>query len=318
MNIVVLDDWDRAFADSPQRPELEQLGELTVYTDRAENDAETIRRLEPAKVAILIRERTWLDRLMLEQLPNLEFIAQTGGGAAHIDHDAREELEIGIAYTPGSSRQSVVELTIGLAIAGLREISSHDSAMHDGEWPQRMGRTLRGKTLSIIGFGKIGSALVPPAQMFGMNVVGWGRENSRTRASDLGVEFTGDLTDAFSRGDVVSINLGLSNSTRGLITAEALNALKPGSMLINTSRGAVIDDSALVARLKRGDVQAALDVFHEEPLPGDHPLRSLDNVILTPHIGWITDDNYENVVTMCLENIREFLGLESQFSLDAG
>jgi D-3-phosphoglycerate dehydrogenase / 2-oxoglutarate reductase len=312
VQIIVLDDWDRAFADSPQRMRLEEIGDLTIHTDQAKDTAETIARLKPADIAILIRERTWLDREMLGQLPNLKFIAQTGGGAAHIDHQAREEQRIGIAYTPGSSRESVVELTFGLAIAGLREISSHDREMHRGEWPQRMGRTLRGKTLSIIGFGKIGSALVPAARVFGMNVVGWGRESSRERAEELGVAFVTDLRTAFERGDVVSINLGLNDSTCGVITAELLAALRPGSMLINTSRGAVIDERALIDRLRQADVLAALDVFHTEPLPVDHPLRTLDNVILTPHIGWITDDNYENVVRMCIENIHAFLASNGQ------
>jgi D-3-phosphoglycerate dehydrogenase / 2-oxoglutarate reductase len=303
----VLDDWDRAFADSPHLPELHALGDVTIHTDRAGSTEETIRRLQTADVAILIRERTPLDKETLQQLPNLKFIAQTGGGAAHIDHTAREERSIDIAYTPGSSRQSVVELTFGLAINALREISRHDHLMHRGEWPQQLGRTLRGKTLSIIGFGKIGSALVPASEVFGMNVLAWGRESSRQRADDLEVEFTESLTDAFAGGDVVSIHLGLNDSTRGLVTADHLNALQPGSILINTSRGAVIDEQALIERLTRGDILAALDVFHEEPLPRDHPLRALDNVILSPHIGWITDDNYENVVTMCIENIRRFL-----------
>jgi D-3-phosphoglycerate dehydrogenase / 2-oxoglutarate reductase len=312
MQIVILDDWDRAFADSPHLPELQRLGEVTIHTDQASDTAETVTRLETADVAILIRERTRLDRSMLEQLPNLKFIAQTGGGAAHINHEAREEMGIGIAYTPGSSRQSVVELTFGLAIAGLREISSHDRAMHSGEWPQRMGRTLRGKTLSIIGFGKIGSALLPAAEVFGMSVLAWGRESSRARAEELGVEFIPDLETAFQRGDVVSINLGLNDATRGLIKARHLDHLRPGSMLINTSRGAVVDEMALVTRLQKNDILAALDVFHEEPLLAGHPLRTMDNVILTPHIGWITDDNYANVVRMCIDNIREFSGLKSQ------
>jgi D-3-phosphoglycerate dehydrogenase / 2-oxoglutarate reductase len=307
MHIVIMDDWDRAFVDSPQWSKIEKLGDVTVSTDQAAGPEDTIRRLQPADIAILIRERTWLDRAMLEQLPQLRFIAQTGGGAAHIDHEAREEHGIGIAYTPGSSRQSVVELTFGLAIAALREISRNDRLMHDGEWPQRMGRTLRGKRLSIIGFGKIGSALVPAAEVFGMDVLAWGRGGSEARARELGVEFTDDLTDAFARGDVVSVNLGLNDSTRGLIGHEHLKALRAGSILINTSRGAVIQERPLVERLAAGDVTAALDVFHQEPLPSDHPLRSMDNVILSPHIGWITDDNYENVVTMCIENIQRFL-----------
>jgi D-3-phosphoglycerate dehydrogenase / 2-oxoglutarate reductase len=307
MRIVVLDDWDHAFAKSPQRAKLESLGQLTIYDDKATTREQTLDRLRLAEIAILIRERTHLDREMLQQLPNLKFIAQTGGGAAHIDHEAREELGSGIAYTPGSSRQSVVELTFGLAIAALREIPRNDHLMHQGEWPQRMGRTLRSKTLSIIGFGKIGSTLVEPARVFGMNVLAWGRETSRQRAEDLGVAFTENLTEAFSRGDIASINLGLNDATRGLITAELLNALRPGSVLINTSRGAVIDETALIDRLSRADVGAALDVFHDEPLPSDHPLRSMDNVILSPHIGWITDDNYENVVRMCVESIERFL-----------
>jgi D-3-phosphoglycerate dehydrogenase / 2-oxoglutarate reductase len=307
MNIVILDDRDRAFADSLHLSRLKRLGDVTIYTDSASSRDETLRRLEPAEVAILIRERTALDREMLERLSNLQFIAQTGGGAAHIDHDAREERGIGIAYTPGSSRQSVVELTFGLAIAALREIPRHDRLMRAGEWPQETGRTLRGRRLSVIGFGGIGSALVPAARVFGMDVLAWGREGSRKRADDLDVPYTADLFKAMGAGDVVSINLGLRPDTRGLIQAEHLDALRPGSVLINTARGAIIDEAALIARLRKRDIVAALDVFHEEPLSKVHPLRSMENVILSPHIGWITDDNYENVVTACIENIERYL-----------
>jgi D-3-phosphoglycerate dehydrogenase / 2-oxoglutarate reductase len=307
VNIVILDDWDRAFSSSPRLLELRRLGDVTVYDDRAGTVEETIRRLEPADVAILIRERTPLDREMLSRLPRLRFIAQTGGGAAHIDKEALRDLGIGIAYTPGSSRQSVVELTFGLAIAALRDLPRHDRLMRRGEWPQEAGRTLRGKRLAIIGFGGIGSALVPAARVFGMDIIAWGRESSRERAAGLGVDFTPDLGDAIEAGDVVSVNLGLSSHTLGLIGAAELARLRPGSLLINTARGAIIDEAALVERLARGDVLAALDVFTDEPLPANHPLRSLENVILSPHVGWITDDNYENVVMQCIRNIETFL-----------
>jgi D-3-phosphoglycerate dehydrogenase / 2-oxoglutarate reductase len=306
-NIVILDDWDLAFSDSPHLPELRQLGDVTVYDDRAGSVEATVRRLEPADVAILIRERTPLDRDTLARLPRLRFIAQTGGGAAHIDKEALHDLGIGIAYTPGSSRQSVVELTFGLAIAALRDLPRHDRLMRRGEWPQEAGRTLRGKRLAIIGFGGIGSALVPVARVFGMDVIAWGRESSRERAAELDVAFTPDLGDAIEAGDIVSVNLGLNPQTRGLIGAAELSRLRPGSVLINTARGAIIDETALVARLARGDVVAALDVFTGEPLPADHPLRSMENVILSPHIGWITDDNYENVVVQCIRNIEAYL-----------
>jgi D-3-phosphoglycerate dehydrogenase / 2-oxoglutarate reductase len=307
MRIVIPDDWDRAFQESPLLPELESLSDVEIYTEKTDDPDEAFRRLEPADVLILIRERTGLDRAMFQRLPNLKFIAQTGGGAAHVDHQAREEHGVGIAYTPGSSGMSVVELTFGLAIAALRGISRSDRLMHQGEWPQRMGSTLGEKTLSVIGFGRIGASLVPAAKVFGMNVIAWGREGSRKRAEELGVPYESDLTAAMRQGDIISVHAGLNDQTRGMVTREHLDAIRPGSVLINTSRGAVIDEDALIERISRNDIMAGLDVFHEEPLPAEHPLRSMDNVILSPHIGWITEDNYERVVPMCIENIRNFL-----------
>lgn len=307
MNIVVLDDFDRMFARSPRLEPLHQLGTVTIYTEPAPSEADLVQRLQTAEVVIANRERTQFTRSLLAQLPHLRLIAQTGHGLAHIDLDAARELGVEVRTTHGGSVQSVVELALGLMLACVRTIPLHDRRLRAGEWQPEAGRELHGKRLGILGLGSVGSALVPVAQALGMSVVAWGRQSSAERAADLGVQAIADLDDLLPMVDVVSIHLRSTAATDGLLDARRLTMLRPGVVLINTSRGAIVDEDALVAALREGRLAAGLDVFQSEPLPPDHPFRALDNVVLTPHIGWATDDTYDRFISGCVENILAFL-----------
>lgn len=307
MNIVVLDDFDRMFAQSPRLEPLHQLGTVTIYTEPAPSEADLLQRLRTAEVIIANRERTQFTRSLLAQLPHLRLIAQTGHGLAHIDLDAAGEFGVEVRVTHGGSVQSVVELALGLMLACMRTIPLHDCRLREGHWHPEAGRELHGKRLGILGLGSVGTALVPVAQALGMNIVAWGRQSSTKRAAGLGVQVVADLDDLLPMVDVVSIHLRSTPATDGLLDARRLALLRPGAVLINTSRGAIVDETALVAALSDGCLAAGLDVFQSEPLPPDHPFRTLDNVVLTPHIGWVTHETYDRFISGCVENVLAFL-----------
>ncbi len=307
IEIVVLDDFDRVFERSPRLDPLRQMGRLTVYTQPAPSETALIERLEHADVVIANRERTAFGRGLLSRLPRLRLIAQTGHGVAHIDLAAAEEFGVAVRTTHGASVSSVVELAFGLMLACLRALPLHDRRLRQGVWRPEPGRELGGKRLGILGLGEIGSALVPVARAFGMEAVAWGRRASLDRARQLGIPGYADLDELLSLADIVTVHLRLTPETRGLLDARRLALLKPGAVLVNTSRGPTVDESALVAALREGRLAAGLDVFDTEPLPPRHPLLDLDNVVLSPHIGWVTHDTYERFIVGCVENVREFL-----------
>ncbi len=305
--VVALDDLDHMFDGSPLLDPLQDIATVTVYTDHASSEAETVRRLEGAEVVVLIRERTPITRSLLEQLPALRLIAQTGRGLAHIDVEAARERGVAIATTPGGSAQSVAELAVGLMLACLRSIAAGDRQVRTGVWQPQPGTTLQGKQLGILGLGEIGTALVPIAQGFGMSVAAWGRARTREQARQLGIAAYDDLDNLLRDVDIVSIHLRLTPETRGLLDARRLALLRSGAVLINTSRAGIVDGSALRAALETGDLMAGLDVFEREPLPQDDPLAQFDNVVLSPHIGWVTRDTYQRFISGCVENVAAFL-----------
>lgn len=312
MNIVVLDDLDRMFATSQQVDALRELGDVTVYTDSAPSTEQLVGRLQDAEVVVANRERTAFSRSLLSRLPSLRLIAQTGHGLGHIDLDAARELGVEVAPTHGGSVQSVVELTLGLMLACTRSIALHDRQMRAGRWQPDPGRELHGRRLGIVGLGKVGTALVPVVQALGMEPVVWGRSSTLDHAAALGIAVTDDLDELLGISDMVTIHLRSTPETHGLLDARRLRLLQPGAILINTSRGAIIDEKALVAALSEGRLTAGLDVFTEEPLPPDHPFLSLDNLVLTPHIGWVTKDTYDRFIAGCVENILTYASRSSQ------
>jgi len=304
--MVILDDWQNAIASQPALAALRDRVDLRAYHDAAGSLDELARRLAGATVVVAVRERTIFDADVFARAPDLRLLVQTGGGLAHVDRAAAERHGVRIVTTGGPD-YPVVELTIGLLIGLLRRLAWADRALHNGEWPQYVGEDCHGKTLGILGFGRIGSGVARVAAALGMEILAWGPTLTEERARAGGATMR-PLDDVLRGSDVVSIHLRLSPESRGLLDRERLALLRPGAYLINTARGAIVDEAALMGMLQSGRLAgAALDVFHEEPLPANHPLRRLDNVLLTPHVGWPSAGNYAYWTSRAVEQITRFL-----------
>lgn len=264
-------------------------------------------RLAPFDVVMALRERTPFPRTLLERLPNLKLLATAGMRNAAIDVEACTALGIVVCGTAGGSRPTM-EHTWGLILALLRHIPAEHQAMREGRWQHTVGIGLEGKTLGLLGLGRIGSAMAPVAHDFGMRVIAWSHNLTPERAAEAGVEAV-SRDDLLARADVLSIHVRLSERTRGLLGRAELARMKPTAVLVNTSRGPIVDEAALIEALQEGAMAgAALDVYDVEPLPAAHPLRRLDNVVLTPHLGYVTEEVYRTFYGQTLENVRAWLG----------
>lgn len=265
---------------------------VTVYHDSVIDEELLATRFADADVLVLTRERTAITASLLARLPRLKLIAQTGRGMPHIDLKACTER--GISVTAGSgSPYATAELTWALVLAGMRRLPQEIASMRAGLWQQHMGMGLRGRTLGIFGYGKIGSVVGDYGKVFGMRVLVWGRDGSLTKAREAGFETASSQRDLFMQSDVLCLHIKLTPETRGIVTTEDLAAMKPESLLVNTSRAALIAPGALADALKAGRPGfAAVDVYEHEPAR-EHPLLLLDNVICTPHIGYVERDSYE-------------------------
>jgi D-3-phosphoglycerate dehydrogenase len=270
--------------------------QVTVWNDHVD-DVDTLAvRLRDTEALVLIRERTQVRAPLLEKLPALRLISQRSV-YPHIDIDACTRLGIIVSSDqhPGAPSYAAAELTWGLVLAAVRQIPQQMAALRAGRWQIGVGQTLRGKTLGIYGYGRIGRAVAGYGKAFGMNVAVWAREASRQRARDEGWEVASSKASFFEQCDVLSLHMRLVPATRSIVTGEDLARMKPGAVLVNTSRAALIEPGALVAALRAGRPgMAAVDVYEVEPLvdPND-PLLALDNVVSTPHIGYVTRDEYE-------------------------
>lgn len=307
MRVVVLDDWNDAYAAAEPIARLRQRAEVVIYTDRAPSRSATLERLAGADVVVANRERTRFDADLLNALPSLKLIAQTGDGIPHIDLATATANGVLVSVTPGGSTASMAELTIGMMIAVMRRFAEQDRALRAGQWPNWVGQELEGKTLGIVGLGKIGRRVARIAQALGMRVLASGLTLTEERARQEGVEYR-SLDDLFAESDVVSIHLRLSERTRGLITAAHLARMKPTAVLINTARGPIVDEGALIGALRSHRIAGAgLDVYDQEPLPPDHPLLSCETALLTAHCGWVTDGTYRRFIAGVVENIEAFM-----------
>ena len=304
MKVTVLDDYQHAIAGTRAFERLQQNAEVHVLTEKVATEEELIRTLKGSQVIIPIRERTKFPASLLRMLPDLEFISQTGNHAYHIDIEAATRAGIIIALAPGGN--STTELTFGLMIGVMRRIAQSDQAMRRGQWPLVLGYVLKGKTLGILGLGKIGTEVAAIAHAFGMKVIAWGPTLTAERAAQSQATFVA-LDDLLQQADVVSIHLKLSDQSKGLLDESRLRLMKKSAYLINTARGAIVNEQALVdilrARLIAG---AALDVFMEEPLPANHPLLRLENVVMTPHLGWPTDSGFAGFAENAVDNILDY------------
>jgi phosphoglycerate dehydrogenase-like enzyme len=305
MRVAVLDDYQHAVGDTAAIQRLRQIAEVQIICEKIASEDALVRILAGCKAIIPIRERTKFPASLLQRLEGLELISQTGNHAYHIDLNAATRAGIVVALAPG--RNSTAELAFGLMLAVMRRIPQSDSAMRRGDWPLVMGYVLKDKTLGILGLGKIGSEVAAIARAFGMNVIAWGPTLTPERAAKSQATFM-PLDDVLRSADVVSVHLTLSDQSRGLIDERRLRLMKKKAYLVNTARGAIIDERALVQVLDAKAIAgAALDVFVEEPLPANHPLLALDNVVLTPHLGWPTDSGFAGFAENAVANILDYL-----------
>lgn len=290
--IAVLDDYQNVATSFGDWSTIAAKASVTVFNDHIADEAALIERLKPFQALCVMRERTPLPRNILAALPNLKLVISTGLRNASIDIKAAEELGIQVAFT-GYNFHGAPELTWGLIMAVAKQIVPEANSLRAGGWQQRIGGDLYGKTIGIVGLGNIGQDIARYAKAFGMNVVAWSENLTEEKAQDAGAKLV-SKEELFRISDFISIHLVLSNRSRGIITAKEFGVMKPTAYFINTSRGPLVEEAALIQALTDKKIAgAAVDVFDIEPLPADHPYRMLDNVLATPHIGYVTEDTYK-------------------------
>ncbi len=305
--VAVLEDIHGAYLESPEMQELGKKMEVRVIKHRLD-PPERAAALRDVDVVVGLRERTRFDADFLRDAPNLKLIVQTGRVGPNLDMDAITKAGVIVASAPGASSHSTIELTFGLMFAVLRRIPQSDRAMREGRWEVPYGRALAGKTLGLVGMGRIGGRVAAIASSgFGMRVLVWSKNMTQERAAKVGATSVG-LDELLRTADVVSVHLALNEGTRGLLSAEKLALMRPDAYFINTSRGHVLDEPALIRMLQEGKLAGAgLDVFWEEPVPPTSPLLELDNVVLMPHVGWPADVSYRSFAQSSAEVIESFL-----------
>lgn len=306
---------------TPDHPALRPLaarGEVALSSTRPASSAELIDRLRGAVAAINVRAYSRFDAAVFAALPELRFLTVMGTGTDNIDLEAARRQGIVVSNTPTAPVVSVAEHTVALLLALARHVAPMDAALRRGEWRHLLGLELRGKTFGFVGLGLIAAEVAPVVRALGMHLVGWSLTRDEVRAARLGVELL-ELDDLLRAADVLSLHLRASPRTEGIIGRRELALLKPGALLVNTGRGALVDEAALVEALREGRLAgAALDVFRQEPLPADSPLLALDNALLTPHVAWVTDAGSERMARHPVENILAFLDGRPQFVVNGG
>ena len=318
MNIVILDDYQDAVRKLECASRLEPY-QAKVYTNTVKGQGQLSIRLKDADVIVLNRDRTHIPRQLIEKLPRLKLIVQTGRVGPHIDVAACTERGIAVAEGVGSP-YAPAELTWALIMAAMRRLPQYIANLKHAAWQQSglkassmppnfgLGTVLRGKTLGIWGYGKIGQLVAGYGKAFGMNVLVWGRAPSRERAILDGFQAALSKDDFFSQCDVLSLHLRLVDETRGIVKLDDLARMKPTALLVNTSRAELIEPDALICALNRGRPGlAALDVFETEPILQGHALLRLENCICTPHIGYVEQDSYEMYFGAAFDNVINFI-----------
>ncbi|MDW7745946.1 D-2-hydroxyacid dehydrogenase family protein [Halomonas sp.] len=304
MRIVIPDDYQDAVRHLDA---FERLAghEVTVFHDTVSELDALAERFQDAEALVLIRERTPITAELLDRLPNLKVISQTGGGAAHVDLAACRERGIALMAGTGSPH-AAAELTWALVLAAMRHIPEEVANLRAGRWQRTLGTGLKGRTLGIFGYGRIGQLVARYGQAFEMEVLVWGREGTRERAAEAGLEVAGSQAELFARSDVLSLHLRLNEATRGIVTAEDLARMTPSALLVNTARAPLVAPGALEVALRAGRPgMAAVDVFEEEPLIA-HPLLELPNLLATPHLGYVEKDSYELYFGDAFDNLLAF------------
>jgi phosphoglycerate dehydrogenase-like enzyme len=303
VQIAVIDDWQDVARDVVDWSVLESIGEVTFVHDYPADNATLAERLGRYQVICVMRERTRFDEDLLKRLPALKLLVTGGMRNAALDMQAAAKLGIKVCGTD-SYKHAAPELTWALIMAATRNLLSEANALRSGQWQRGLGGDLHGKTLGILGLGSIGQRVAQFGQVFGMRVIAWSENLTAERAEQVGVTCV-SKQQLFEQADVLSVHLVLSERSRGLVDAQALGWMKPTALLVNTARGPIVDEAALIKALQKQHIAgAALDVFDEEPLPALHPFRTLDNVLATPHVGYVSRQNYAQFFTQMIEDIQ--------------
>ena len=318
MNIVILDDYQDAVRKLACAARLDAYP-AKVYTNTVKGIGQLSVRLKDADVIVLIRERTHMSRQLIEKLPKLKMIAQTGRVGAHVDVSACTERGVVVSEGVGSPT-APAELAWALVMAAMRRIPHYVAHLKHGAWQQAglksasmpanfgLGSVLKGKTLGLWSYGKIGQIMAGYGRAFGMRVVVWGRDASLERAKADGFEVAASKAEFFQQSDVLSLHLRLNPETQGIVTLEDLSLMKPTALFVNTSRAELLEPDALIAALNRGRPGiAAVDVFESEPILQGHALLRLENCICTPHIGYVEQDSYEMYFGAAFDNVINFI-----------
>ncbi|MDP9125092.1 MAG: D-2-hydroxyacid dehydrogenase family protein [Pseudomonadota bacterium] len=291
VTVAVLDDYQGAALRLADWSVLDGRAVVTVFNDHLANTDAVVERLKGFDVLCVMRERTPLPKSTLERLPRLKLIVSTGARNAAIDVAAASERGVAVAFT-GYTSAPTIEMTWALILAASRHVVAENLAFRRGGWQQGIGVGLAGKTLGVLGLGRVGGAVAEVGALFGMKVITWSPNMTPERAAERGARAV-SKEELLRQSDVLTIHMVLSPKTRGLLGADELALMKTTSLLVNTSRGPLVDEAALVSALTSRRIgMAAIDVFDTEPLPADHPFRSLDNVLGTPHVGYVADDLY--------------------------
>jgi len=304
--IAVLDDYQNAALESADWSVLRDRADITVFQDHLADPDAVIERLLPFDVVCVMRERTPLPRNVIERLPNLKLIASTGSVNASIDVAVAGDRGIAVVHT-GYRSDPTVEFTWALILACARHIVTESNSVRSGDWQQTLGVDLRGKTLGVLGLGNVGSEVARIGSAFGMKLIAWSQNMTAETAKATGAILV-SKDQLFERADILTIHLVLSSRTRGLVGAAELEKMKPTAWLINASRGPIVEERPLITALQNKRLAgAAIDVFDIEPLPPSHPFRTLDNVLATPHIGYVSQGLYKTFYEDTVSNIRKWL-----------
>jgi phosphoglycerate dehydrogenase-like enzyme len=305
--VAVLDDYQGVALEMADWSVLPADCQVQVFRDHVTELDALVERLRDFEIITCMRERTPFQRALLERLPNLRLLVTTGMRNAAIDLQAATDREVMVCGTAGGPDAPPAELTWGLILALVRHIPREDAATRAGHWGVTVGMSLEGKVLGVLGLGRLGSKVATVGVAFGMTVLAWSQNLTAERAAQCGATYV-TKDELLSRSDILTIHVQLSARTRGLVGARELRLMKPTAYLINTARGPIVDEAALVQALQAGTIAGAgLDVFDQEPLPPEHPLKRLDNTLLVPHVGYVTREQYQVRYRDTVEDIAAYL-----------
>ena len=306
MKVAILDDYLNVALDLADWTPIEGRAELSVFDTPFSSEDEAAEKLADYEIIVGMRERTPFPASLIKRLPRLKLLITTGMRNLSFDMEAAKSQGIKVCGTGGLG-QPTAELAWAMILGLACHIPAHDNAMKGGGWQTRLNGMLQGKTLGVLGLGKLGGAVATVGKAFGMRVIAWSQNLTDERAAEIGAELV-TKDELMAQSDYISIHLILSERSRGLIGAAELAQMKPTAYLVNTSRGPIVDQTALIAALRDNRIAGAgVDVYDVEPLPADHPLRSLDNVLLTPHMGYVAQDNIAHMYNQAVEDIAAFL-----------